>query len=211
MNDNLAARLRLMLVTDDVLLGGRDLLTACTAAVQGGVTCVQLRLKRASPRELIEAARALIGALPVPVIINDRLDVALAAGAAGVHLGPDDLPVGLARAIVPPGFWIGASVGNPEEARLGRDADYWGIGPWRITTTKPDAGAPLGRDGFRALCSLGRGIPSVAIGGVRPEDVPAVFEAGGAGVAVVSGILGAADIRLAASGYRSPVTGHRSP
>jgi len=211
MNDNLAARLRLMLVTDEVLLLGRDLLTACTAAVQGGVTCVQLRLKRASPRELIDAARTLIGSLPVPVIINDRLDVALAAGAAGVHLGPDDLPVALARAIVPAGFWIGASVGNPGEALLARAADYWGIGPWRTTTTKPDAGTPLGSAGFRVLCALGPGIPSVAIGGIRPEDVPAVLKAGGAGVAVVSGILGAADIRLAASGYRTPVTGLRSP
>ena len=111
-------------------------------------------------------------------MINDRLDVALAAGAAGVHLGPEDLPIALARGIVPPGFWIGASVGNPGEAELGRGADYWGIGPWRATTTKPDAGAPLGSAGFRELCALGRGIPCVAIGGITPEDVPAVFEAG---------------------------------
>ncbi|HEV8195993.1 MAG TPA: thiamine phosphate synthase [Gemmatimonadales bacterium] len=201
MNDNLAAQLRLMLVTDDRLLAGRDLLGICHAAVQGGVTCVQLRLKLKSPRELIEAARVLIGGLPVPVLINDRLDVALAAGAAGVHLGPDDLPVALAREIVPAGFLIGASVGNHGEAELGQAADYWGIGPWRATSTKPDAGAPLGPAGFRDLCSTGRGIPCVAIGGIRPEDVPAVFGAGGSGVAVVSGILGAADVRDAASGY----------
>lgn len=204
MRDNLAALLRLMLVIDDQLLPRRDLLTTCRQAVQGGVTCVQLRLKLASPRELIEAARELIGGLEVPVVINDRLDVALAAGAAGVHLGPDDLPVALARGIVPAGFWIGASVGNPVEAELGRDADYWGIGPWRSSATKPDAGAPLGGKGFRELCALSRGVPCVAIGGIRPEDVPAVFEAGGSGVAVVSGILGAPDVERAASSYRSP-------
>lgn len=211
MRDNLAARLRLMLVTDDRLLQGRDLVTVCRAAVEGGVTCVQLRLKQASPRELLDAARSLIVALAVPVLINDRLDVALAAGAAGVHLGPDDLPLALARRVVPPGFWIGASVGNRDEAGLARAADYWGIGPWRATTTKPDAGAALGRDGFRELGALGQGVPCVAIGGIRPEDVPAVFEAGGTGVAVVSGILGAIDPRSAASSYRFPAPGPRSP
>lgn len=202
MDDNLAARLRLMLVTDDRLLQGRDLVAGCREAVQGGVTCVQLRLKEASARSLVDTARALIDALPVPVLINDRLDVALAAGAAGVHLGPDDLPVAMARAIVPAGFWVGASVGSAGEADRGRGADYWGIGPWRSTTTKPDAGAPLGREGFAELCALARGIPCVAIGGVRPEDVSEVLGAGGRGVAVVSGILAATDLRAAAQSYR---------
>lgn len=211
MNDNLAARLRLMLVTDDRLVAGRELVGTCMEAVQGGVTCVQLRLKEVAPRELIELARRLIQDLPVPVVINDRLDVALAAGAAGVHLGPDDLPVALARGIVPRGFWIGASVGNPGEAEQGGAADYWGIGPWRATTTKADAGLPLGSGGFRELCALGRGIPCVAIGGIIPGDVAAVFDAGGSGVAVVSGILGAKDVRAAASSYRSPLPAPPKP
>ena len=200
-----------MLVTDDRLLLGRDLLAICREAVAGGVTCVQLRMKEATPRALVEAARGLIEALPVPVVINDRLDVALAAGAAGVHLGPDDLPVALAREIVPAGFWIGASVGTAGEADLGRAADYWGIGPWRTTTTKADAGVPLGPAGFKELCALGRGIPCVAIGGIRPLDVPAVLDAGGFGVAVVSGILAAADPRRAAQVYRSAITAAGSP
>ncbi|HEU5218627.1 MAG TPA: thiamine phosphate synthase, partial [Gemmatimonadales bacterium] len=187
MDDNLAARLRLVLVTDDALLLGRDLLEVCRRAVRGGVTCVQLRLKTAAPRELVAKARALVAALPVPVIINDRLDVALAAGAAGVHLGGDDLPVSLARGIVPAAFWIGASVGGAGEVAAGQAADYWGVGPWRATSTKPDAGAALGPEGFRSICLLGQGIPCVAIGGIRPEDVRAVRGAGGAGVAVVSG------------------------
>jgi thiamine-phosphate pyrophosphorylase len=211
MTGNVAAHLGLMLVTDDRLLAGRDLVDVCREAVQGGVTCVQLRLKHAPPRELVTLARSLIGAVRVPVLVNDRLDVALAAGAAGVHLGPDDLPVALARRMVPAGFWIGASAGNAGEAAQGWGADYWGVGPWRETTTKAEAGPALGPEGFRAIQTLSKGIPCVAIGGIRPEDVAAVQAAGGAGVAVVSGILGAADARRAASSYWSLVTGYQSP
>ena len=89
MADNVAAMVRLVLVTDDRLVAGRDLVALALAAERGGVTSVQLRLKRASARELVAAARALVGALRVPVVVNDRPDVALASGAAGVHLGPD--------------------------------------------------------------------------------------------------------------------------
>jgi len=204
MSGNLAAHLRLMLVTDDRLLHGRDLIDACRDAVRGGVTSVQLRLKDVAPGELVTVARALIRAIPVPVLVNDRLDVALAAGAAGVHLGPDDLPLTLARRIAPAEFLIGASVGDAGEAALGRGADYWGVGPWRTSATKPDAGSALSASGFAAIRTLAGGIPCVAIGGITPEDVAAVLEAGGAGVAVVSGILAAADTERAASRYRSP-------
>ena len=100
-----------MLVTDDRLVAGRDLIALAREAVAGGATSVQLRLKGATAREQVALARALVGALRVPVLVNDRPDVAIAAGAAGVHLGPDDLPVSRARAIAPPGFVIGASVG----------------------------------------------------------------------------------------------------
>ena len=100
-----------MLVTDDRLVEGRDLIALARNAVAGGVTAVQLRLKQASARELVGLARALVDALPVPVLVNDRPDIAIAAGAAGVHLGPDDLPVARARALSPHGFVIGASVG----------------------------------------------------------------------------------------------------
>ena len=79
-------------------------------------------------------------ALRIPVLVNDRPDVAIAAGAAGVHLGPDDMPVALARRIAPPGFVVGASVGSEARGRRGWEADYWGIGPWRATATKEDAG-----------------------------------------------------------------------
>lgn len=191
-----------MLVTDDAL-GDRDLLEVARAAVRGGVTALQLRLKQRPPRALVELARALVAELPVPVLVNDRLDVALAAGAAGVHLGPDDVPVALARRIAPPGFLIGASVGSSggEETARGRGADYWGVGPWRATATKGDAGAPIGVEGFRAIVAEAREIPCLAIGGIQPDDVPVVRSAGGAGVAVVSGILGAADVEAAAAAY----------
>jgi thiamine-phosphate pyrophosphorylase len=137
----------------------------------------------------------------VPVLVNDRPDVAMAAGAAGVHLGPDDLPVALTRAIAPPGFVVGASVGSMEEAAAAGAADYWGIGPWRVTTTKADAGEGLGPDGFARLVRLSAGRPCLAIGAVRPGDLPLVRAAGGSGVAVVSGILGALDVRAAAAAY----------
>jgi thiamine-phosphate diphosphorylase len=191
-----------MLVTDDALMQGRDLVQLAVAAERGGITSLQLRLKQRPARELVELVRMLTQALTVPVLVNDRPDVALAGGAAGVHLGPDDLPVALARRIAPPGFVVGASVGSAAEADAARDADYWGIGPWRRTRTKEDAGVGLGADGFRALVELAAGRPCVAIGGVRPEDAHLVQAAGGSGVAVVSGILGARDVEAAARAYR---------
>jgi thiamine-phosphate pyrophosphorylase len=201
MANNVAAVVRLMLVTDDQLLRGRDLVALALAAERGGVTSLQLRLKRADSRVLAELARRLVSALTVPLLVNDRPDVAIAAGAAGVHLGPDDIPVELARRIAPPGFLVGASVGSEAEAAKARSADYWGIGPWRDTATKGDAGTGLGPKRFRELVTLAAGKPCLAIGGVRPEDVPLVMASGGQGVAVVSGILAAEDVETAARGY----------
>lgn len=202
MNDNLAAMLRLLLVTDDALLANRDPLATCHAAVLGGVTAVQLRLKHASDREFLALARRFVAELPVPVFINDRLDIALLAGARGVHLGADDLAPVLARRVVPSGFILGASVGLPSEVARGLAADYWGIGPYRVTSTKADAGAALGLEGSARLLVAASGRPCVAIGGIRPGDVAELRGAGFAGVAVVSGILGATDHVMAARGYR---------
>jgi len=201
MSENLAATLRLLLVTDDAFVGDRDVVAACQAAVRGGVTAVQLRLKHAPDAALADLARRLTEALTVPVFVNDRVDVALAVGAAGAHLGPDDLSPGLARRIVPGGFIIGASVGSSGEIDRGGAADYWGIGPLRTTATKRDAGAPLGLDGVRELLAHAGGRPCVAIGGVMPEDVIPVRNAGFAGVAVASGILASSDVEAAARRY----------
>lgn len=190
-----------MLVTDDRLVAGRDLVALARAAEAGGATAVQLRLKSAPAREQVALARALVAALRIPVLVNDRPDVAVAAGAAGVHLGPDDLPVALARKVVPASFIIGASVGSEAEAAAAGDADYWGIGPWRVTSTKADAGDGLGGSGFANLVKLAKGRPCLAIGGIRPEDVAVVRAAGGTGVAVVSGILASDDVRASAAAY----------
>jgi len=194
-----------MLVTDDAFARDGALVERCRAAERGGVTCIQLRLKLAPSRELLTLARVLRTALRIPLLVNDRADVALAAGALGAHLGPEDVPLPLIRGIAPPQFVLGASVGSLEETAAGRGADYWGVGPVRGTATKPGAGEPLGLAGFAALVRRAEGKPCLAIGGVRPEDVAGILAAGGAGVAVVSGILGADDVESAAAEYRSAV------
>jgi thiamine-phosphate pyrophosphorylase len=201
MADNVAALVRLMLVTDDRLMRGRDLLALAIAAERGGITSLQLRLKEAGARELAALVRSLRRVLKVPVLVNDRPDVAIAAGAAGVHLGPDDIPVELARRVAPAGFIIGASVGSEAEASAACRADYWGIGPWRETSTKADAGAGLGPEGFSRLVRLAGSKPCIAIGSVTPADVAAVVASGGSGVAASSGILAAEDVEAAARAY----------
>lgn len=192
-----------MLVTDDALVRGRDLVALVRSAEAGGVTSVQLRLKEASAADLAQLGRTLLGAVSIPLIINDRVDVALAIGAQGVHLGPDDMPVSSARRISPTGFIIGASVGVERELENGVEADYWGIGPWAASSTKQDAGAALGASGFARLRALAGDRPCVAIGGIQPADVGSALAAGATGVAVASGILGAGNIEAAARRYRA--------
>lgn len=196
----LAEVLRILLVTDPGLLGGRDWVSVCAAAVRGGVTAVQVRHPSATAREIADLTRRLIDSLPVPVFVNDRLDVALAVGAAGVHLGADDVPVALARRIAPEEFLIGASVGTAEEVAGGSGADYWGVGPLHETATK-DAGPPLGFEGFDRMVTAAEGTPCLAIGGVTPADLAGVIAGGGFGVAVVSGILENEDPEAAAAAY----------
>lgn len=205
MRSDLVASLRLVAVTDDAVLAGRDLVDACAAAASGGATMIQLRLKHAPPRELADLCRSLLARLTVPVIVNDRIDVALAAGAHGVHLGADDIEPARARTVAPPGFIIGASVGVAAEIDRGHAADYWGIGPWRITSTKADAGTALGPAGFAELQRRASGRPCVAIGAVRAEDVRAIFAGGASGVAVVSGIFGVPEVEAAARGYAEAI------
>lgn len=196
----LADHLRLMLILDIPLLAGRDPVETAAAAARGGATSVQVRWKAGTDREVVTLARRLREALHVPVLINDRLDVAIAAGCAGAHLGADDLPILLARKVAPKGTLVGASVGDEREAAASAGADYVGIGPWRVTTTKKDAGAALGADGVRRLLGMVKA-PAVVIGGVRPEDVGAIMALGAAGVAVAGGILSASDTEVAARLY----------
>ncbi len=194
-----------MVITDPVLLQGRDPVHVCRAAVRGGATMVQVRWKDARPNETLALARALAAALPVPVLVNDRVDVALAAGAAGTHLGQDDVPLDALRPHVPPDFVLGASVGSPAEAERARGwrADYWSVGPAFATANKPDAGVPLGDAGFAALARLAPGgVPVIAIGGITAGNAASLARAGAAGIAVLGAILGAPDPETAARAIR---------
>lgn len=163
---------------------------------------VQLRDKQASDSALIEIARGLkhvLAGTGVPLIINDRLEVAQAVDADGVHLGQDDLSPRRARRVLGPGFIIGLSVSSPVEiARLDpADVDYAGLGPIFATTTKGDAGEALGAEGFASL-RASIAVPVVAIGGLNADNAHSAFAAGADGVAVVSAICAAADPQAAA-------------
>jgi len=184
--------LRLVAITDDAIERREGLVDRAAAAVRGGATCVQLRLKNAGPREVIAMARALVAAISVPVIVNDRADIALAAGAAGVHVGPADLPVVAIRRFAPRGFVIGASLGSEHELENAKDADYVGIGPLFSSPTKTDAGDAIGIAGFKRLSALCE-LPAIAIGGITAEVVPQIMEAGAAGVAAINAIFKGAD------------------
>ena len=182
-----------MVITDPVLLKGRDAVAVCRAAVQGGATMIQVRWKDGVPSEVLELTQALVAALPVPVLVNDRADIALAAGAAGVHLGWEDPPLEALRPHVPSGFLLGLSVGSEEEASraLGLPADYWSIGPCFATANKADAGSALGSEGFRALARLAPdGMPVIGIGGVTAQNARSIIDGGAAGVAVIGAVLG---------------------
>jgi len=190
-----------MVITDPVLLKGRDAVAVCRAAVRGGATMIQVRWKDGAPAEVLELTRALVAALAVPVLVNDRVDIALAAGAAGAHLGWDDVPLEAVRPHVPPGFLLGISVGSADEAEhaLALPADYWSVGPCFATPSKPDAGPPLGPEGFGALARLTPAdLPVIGIGGITAENAAVIVEAGAAGVAVIGGVLGTPDPEAAA-------------
>jgi thiamine-phosphate pyrophosphorylase len=197
----LADQLRLMVLTDPVLLKERVAVDVCRRAAAGGATMVQVRWKDGAPADVFQLTVALVNALPVPILVNDRVDIALAAGAAGAHLGRDDPPLDVIRPHVPPGFLLGVSVGSPEEAARvrGWPADYWSVGPCFATTNKPDAGPALGPDGFAALARLApEGVPVIGIGGITPANAAVIARAGAAGVAVMGAVLGAPDPEAAA-------------
>lgn len=186
------------LVTDDGCLQGRALLDCVREALEGGVTLVQYRAKTASSAEMYAEAlqlKALCDSFKVPLIINDRLDIAMAVGAAGVHLGQDDLPCAVARRILGEEYLIGVSAHNPTEAKaaLQSGADYLGCGAVFGTATKADV-KKLGTDGLAAICRE-KGLPVVGIGGVTADNYREVRAAGADGAAIVSGILAQPDIR----------------
>ncbi len=197
-----------MVITDPVLLKGRDAVAVCRAAVAGGATMVQVRWKDGTPAEVLEFARALVAALPVPVLVNDRVDIALAAGAAGAHLGWDDPPLDALRPHLPAAFVLGISVGSSDEAASApATADYWSVGPCFATPTKSDAGPALGPEGFAELARLApEGIPTIGIGGITAANARPIKSAGAVGVAVIGSVLGASKPDVAARTIRDALT-----
>ena len=201
--------LKLYLVTDRELSLGRSLEEVVSEAVKGGVTVVQLREKDASTGEFIELARRLmklLKPLDIPLIINDRVDVALAVDADGVHIGQSDMSYEDARRLLGPDKIIGLSVENFKdiEAANALDVDYIGISPVYGTPTKTDTAEPFGLEGLREAVQMSAH-PTVAIGGMNASTIAEVMAAGTDGVAVVSAICSAENIRKATSDLRAIV------
>ena len=195
-------QLKLYLVTDRSLSSGRSLEEVVSEAVAGGVTMVQLREKDASTGEFVELAfrlKEILKPYNVPLIINDRVDVALAVDAEGLHIGQSDMPYEIARKLLGPDKIIGLSVENMDDLleanRL--DVDYVGISPVYGTPTKTDTAEPFGLEGLRRAVALSDH-PTVAIGGMNAGTIADVIAAGTDGVAVVSAICPADSPRSAA-------------
>ncbi len=196
----------LYLVTDAGLSRGRPAERIVEAALRGGVTMVQYREKAAGTRRMIDEARVLrelCRSAGVPFIVNDRVDVALAVDADGVHVGQDDMPAAVARRLIGRGRILGVSAVRAEEARRAESdgADYIGASPVFSTPTKTDAPPAMGVEGLRVLASAVR-IPVVGIGGMTAGNAAAMIAAGAAGVAVVSAIVAAEDVEAAARSIR---------
>ena len=199
---------RLYVVTDEKLSRGRSHVEVAEAAIRGGADVIQLRDKTAESGELYRIAlelRKLTLDAKVPLIINDRLDIALAVDADGLHLGQDDMPASAARRLLGPGKILGVSTETPQEALVAEKdgADYIGVGPiFEARGTKANAGAPKGTDMIAPIlekCPL----PIVAIGGIKRGNARSVLDAGATSVAIVSDIVAADDIEQAASAIKT--------
>lgn len=208
--------LRLYAIVDPGRAGGRDLADLARRVVEGGATLVQLRDKQNETKIMVEEARAIKAALAplaVPFVVNDRVDVALAANADGVHVGPDDMAVEDARALLGPDAIIGLSVktvAQAEAAPVGR-FDYAGIGGIYATLSKEQKSAPIGPDGFARVAGALRRrapvLPICGIAGIDAGNAAAVIAAGADGVAVISALSLAPDPAAAARALREIVDG----
>jgi len=210
--------LSLYLIADVEFTAGRDLVALVRQAVRGGVTAVQLRAKGLETREFLQLALRMAPVLKtksIPLIINDRVDIAMACGADGVHLGQEDMPPDRARRLLGKSKIVGVSVNTLKEAReAGRlGANYAGLGPIYSTSTKDTDLPVVGPEGVRRMRKK-IDIPIIAIGGINAGNAAAVMNAGAAGIAIVSAILGAAEIRKAAAEIKAlisvPDSRHRS-
>lgn len=205
----------LYLVTDRTIAGDRPLVDIVSAGVAGGVSCVQLREKNCSTQEFIHEASLLLELLQpldIPLIINDRVDVALAVGANGVHLGQNDMSIADARRITSDNMIIGISAESLEDAINAEEsgADYIGISPVFTTATKLDIATPLGLAGVREIRRAVK-IPLVGIGGIDTSNTRDVIEAGANGVAVVSAIMAATNPKRAAENIRKTMSSVTTP
>lgn len=201
----------LYLVTDRELSLGRSLEFIVAEAIAGGVTLVQLREKDCSTGAFIALAERLLAITRpagVPLIINDRVDVALAVDADGVHVGQSDMPPDVARRLIGPDKILGLSVETIAQAEAAEKlaVDYLGVSPVFLTATKPDATQALGLEGLREIRRISRH-PLVAIGGMNHQTAAATMTAGADGLAVVSAICSAADPRAAAVSLKNIITG----
>jgi len=205
--------MHLHLVTDRNLTLGRSLIDIVRAAAAGGVSVVQLREKDCSTRDFVELGRAVcaeLNKLNIPLIINDRIDVALAVGADGVHIGQSDMPYTMARELMGPDALIGLSVETPEQAAAAQhlDVDYLGLSPVFSTTTKADIAPPLGLAGVRRIRTESRH-RLIAIGGINQDNAIDVINAGADGLAVVSAICSAKDPQTAAANLNYGIVSHK--
>lgn len=201
--------LSLYVVADTVLCGTRAVVTTVLAAVRGGATAVQVREPLATTRQLCQLAETVHHALAgtaVPLLVNDRLDVALAVGAEGVHLGQSDLPATYARRIGGPDLLVGLSVSTLEQTAAANalpagTVDYLGVGPVFATLTKPLAAPALGLE-LTARVRAGTSLPCVAIGGIDAGNAAQVRATGVDGIAVISAVCVAPDPEAAAVALR---------
>jgi thiamine-phosphate diphosphorylase len=199
MSDILRTQLALHVLTDREWSRGRDTLTVASAALDGGATVIQLRDKKATTRTLVEeglALRVLTRERGALLIVNDRIDVALAIEADGTHVGQDDdMPVALARKLLGPDRILGVSAGSLQEARVAvaGGADYLGVGPIYATNTKADAGEPIGLPLLTELANR-YSTPLIAIGGIKTNNAAVALRAGATGIAVITAVVGAEDI-----------------
>lgn len=203
------ADLSLYLVAGPKDCASGDLITTVAKAVRGGVTLVQLRDKTCSDENFISLGKQLVEVLNgtgVPLIINDRVHLLDAIGAAGVHVGVSDMPAAQVRAQIGPDKLIGTSV-KPDDLSTLPDpqlVDHVGIGPVFATATKPDHDTPIGWDGLARLISH-TPVPAIAIGGVGKGHASHAAKAGAKGICVVSAICGAPDPRAAAATLKAEI------
>jgi thiamine-phosphate pyrophosphorylase len=205
--------LAVYLITDPVLVGVRGVLETVEAAIAGGATMIQLRDPEAKTRPLVEEARAILAltrAANIPFIVNDRIDVALAVGADGVHVGQADMTVADARKLIGPKPILGLSITSDADLDVSdlNGVDYLGVGPVFQTSTKPDAAPPINVGGLEAIATRTK-IPIVAIGGLHAGNAADAIAAGASGIAVVSAICAAPDPKTATRELVAIVAGAR--